>query len=80
VVKPTETVEKLTSKIKEGAKQQYSIDAIVDKYVSCIEEIINIDKLKKSLKAVENKGNIADVLTEIIKQSKVEFNYESDDE
>jgi hypothetical protein len=76
VVKSTETIEKLTERIKKGAKQQYSVEAIVNKYVSCIEEIINIDKLESSLKSVESKGNISDVLHEIIKQSKVEFNYE----
>lgn len=76
VVKSTETVKELTERIKEGAKQQYSVEAIVNKYVSCIEEIINIDKLKNSLESVEHKGNIPDVLNEIIKQSKVEFNYD----
>lgn len=76
VVKSTETVEKLTERIKEGAKQQYSVEAIVNKYVSCIEEIININKLKSSLKSVESKNIIPDVLNEIIKQSKVEFNYD----
>jgi len=76
VVKSTETVKKLTERIKEGAKQQYSVEAIVNKYVSCIEEIINIDKLKNSLQSAEDNGNIPDVLSEIIKQSKVEFNYE----
>ncbi|MDP2688182.1 MAG: hypothetical protein Q8O62_13225 [Aequorivita sp.] len=76
VIKSTETVEKLTARIKDGAKQQYSVDAIVDKYVSCIEEIINIEKLKDSLEIIEGKGNIPSVLSEIIKQSKVEFNYE----
>lgn len=76
VVKSTETVKELTERIKEGAKQQYSVEAIVNKYVSCIEEIINIDKLKNSLQSVEEKGNIPEVLNEIIIQSKVEFNYD----
>ena len=44
--------------------------------MSCIEEIINIDKLKNSLQSAEDSGNIPDVLSEIIKQSKVEFNYD----
>jgi hypothetical protein len=76
VVKSTESVQQLTERIKEGAKKQYSVDAIVNKYVSCVEEIINIDKLKLSLQSVEKKGNISFVLSEIIKQSKVEFNYD----
>lgn len=79
VIKSTETAEKLTERIKEGAKQQYSVDAIVNKYLSCIEEIINIDSLKNSLSTVESKGNVSNVLNEIVRQSKVEFNYEVED-
>lgn len=79
IVKSTETVERLTERIKDGAKQQYSVDVIVNKYMSCIEEIINIDRLKNNLDKVESKGNISNVLNEIVRQSKVEFNYEVED-
>ena len=75
VVKSTETPEYLKKKIKEGAKQQYSIEAVVNKYIDCIEEIVNIPKLKEALKLVEKNGKLSDILNEIIKQSKVEFNY-----
>ena len=78
VVKSEETQEALKEKIKEGAVQQYSIEAVVDKYVSCIEEIINIQSLKEALDTVESKEKLPDVLNDIIKQSKVEFNYEED--
>ncbi|WP_375560699.1 hypothetical protein ACE193_23895 [Bernardetia sp. OM2101] len=78
VVKSTEKVEGLKQKIKEGAKQQYGVEAVVNKYVACIEEIINIQKLKETLDEVEKIGKINEVLNEIIKQSKVEFNYDED--
>ena len=78
VVKSIEKAEDLRQKIKEGAEQQYGVEAVVNKYVACIEEIINIQKLKEALDDVENNGKINDVLNEIIKQSKVEFNYEED--
>ncbi len=42
VVKSSEKVENLKRKIKEGAEKQYGIEAVVNKYISCIEEIINI--------------------------------------
>lgn len=80
VVKSTETIEDLKQKIKEGAEQQYGVEAVVNKYIACVEEIINIQKLKEALDAVEKAGKINDVLNEIIKQSKVEFNYEDEDE
>jgi hypothetical protein len=75
VVKSTETVNDLTQRIREGAKEQYSVDSVVDKYISCIEEIINVQKLKSNLLVVERKEAISDVLNEIILQSKLEFNY-----
>jgi hypothetical protein len=48
--------------------------------MDCIEEIINIDSLKQSLDKIEKENNLGNVLSEIIKQSKVEFNYEDEEE
>lgn len=76
VVKSSETASDLLEKIREGAKEQYSVDAIVEKYISCVEEIINIEELNNCLDSVYKSGNISDILSEIIRQSKVEFNYE----
>jgi len=80
VVKSNLSVGELKKSIKEGAKEQYSIDKVVDKYMDCIEEIINIDCLKESLEKVEKDNNLGNVLSEIIRQSKVEFNYDDDDD
>jgi len=44
--------------------------------MECIEEIINIPILKERLKVVIREESLSEVLSEIIKQSKVEFNYE----
>ena len=76
VVKSIETEEKLRESIKEGAIEQYSVNAVVEKYMACVEEIINIDKLIESLNKIEKKGELGKVLIEIITQSKLEFNYE----
>ena len=78
VIKSTEDIENLKQKIKEGAKQQYGVEAVVKKYIACIEEIINIQKLKETVDEIEKVGKINDILNEIIKQSKVEFNYDED--
>lgn len=75
-----ETPESLLTKIRENAEKQYSIKAIVDKYVSCIEEIINIQELTNRFNKAVELGLLNDILDEIIIQSKVEFNYEEDDE
>lgn len=49
---------------------------MIKKYMECIEEIINIPVLKERLRKVVKEGELAEVLNEIIKHSKVEFNYE----
>ena len=44
--------------------------------MDCIEEVINIPTLKERFDKVIMENHTNDVLDEIIKQSKVEFNYE----
>lgn len=76
VVKSTESKELLLSNIRTNAEKQYSIKAVVDKYISCIEEIINIQELTIRFNKAVELGYLNDILSEIITQSKVEFNYE----
>jgi len=78
VIKSTKSIDKLKQSIRDGAIEQYKVEKVVDKYMECIEEIINIDSLKQSLEKIENENNLGNVLSEIIKQSKVEFNDEDD--
>ncbi len=78
VVKSDMSVGELKESIRECAIEQYTIEKVVEKYMDCIEEIINIHKLRQSLEKVEKENNLGNVLSEIIKQSKVEFNYEDE--
>lgn len=75
VVKSSEVIEDLLVKIKSNAIKSYGVDIIVEEYMNCIEELINIPILIERFKTVEKKGKLPNVLSEIIKQSKVEFNY-----
>ncbi|MCK9207946.1 MAG: restriction endonuclease [Salinivirgaceae bacterium] len=79
VVKSDETSELLLSNIRANAEKQYSIKAVVEKYISCIEEIINIPELTTRFNKAVELGKLNDILSEIIIQSKVEFNYEDDE-
>lgn len=79
VVKSDETSELLLSNIRSNAEKQYSIKAVVDKYISCIEEIINIPELTSRFNKAVELGKLNDILSEIIIQSKVEFNYVDDE-
>ena len=81
VIKSEEGTETLLKKIRDNAGKTYSIKAIVDKYMNCIEEVINIPVLNQRFKEAVKQGYLKNILDEIIIQSKVEFNYEeSDDE
>ena len=82
VIKSDEEVEPLKNKIQDNANKIYSIKAIVEKYMACIEEVINIPMLNLRFNDAVKQGYLNNILDEIVLQSKVEFNYtdEEDDE
>ena len=80
VIKSTESTEDLLKKIRDNASKTYSIKAIVDKYMDCIEEVINIPTLNDRFNDAVKQGYLNKILDEIVIQSKVEFNYEDPDE
>lgn len=75
VIKSVEEVESLKKKIRKNANKTYSINAIVEKYMACIEEVINIPMLNIRFNAAVEQGYLNRILDEIVLQSKVEFNY-----
>lgn len=75
VIKSDEEVEQLKKKIQDNANKTYSINAIVEKYMACIEEVINIPMLNTRFNEAVNQGYLNKILDEIVLQSKVEFNY-----
>ena len=80
VIKATESSADLLKKLREGAERQYSIKAIVKKYMACIEEVINIPILQERFRIGIAQGYLGNIMTEIVRQSKVEFNYEEPDD
>lgn len=80
VIKSIEDASILMKKIESNAHKNYPIKAIVTKYMECIEEIINIPILHSYFDDLVMSGNYIAVLDEIITQSKVEFNYEEEDD
>jgi hypothetical protein len=79
VIKSNKPIENLQQELKENAIKSYSIEAVVEKYLACIEELINIPILIERFKTVIDKGHLNSILSEIIKQSKVEFNYNEEE-
>lgn len=80
VVKTLESGDNIVLQLRKSAIKTYVIESIVDKYMECIEEIINIPRLIECFVEVEKKDRLHDVLDEIVIQSKVEFNYDDEDE
>jgi hypothetical protein len=80
VVKSEESIEILRKRLHDDAIKTYSVDAVVNRYIECIEELINIPRLREIFSEVKNRGEVATILDDIILQSKVEFNFEDDEE
>lgn len=78
VIKSLDDSKALFKKIREQANKQYGIKIIVRRYMSSIEEIINVPMLLERFKEAVSQGYLSNILKEIIKQSRVEFNYEDD--
>lgn len=75
VVKSTKSVNAVKEIIANQAKNTYSVMEIVERYMACVEEIINIPILLERFEEVVSSGGLELVIEEIILQSKVEFNY-----
>jgi hypothetical protein len=76
VIKSNDPSEVLYKKIEDDALKTYTVKMIVTKYMSCIEEIINIPTLNTRFNEAIGQGYLNKILDEIVTQSKVEFNYE----
>ncbi|NUQ53077.1 MAG: restriction endonuclease [Phycisphaerales bacterium] len=76
VVKSEQSVDALKASIRAQAEGRYSVTKVVDRYMSCVEEVINIPMLLGLFDAVVKAGKLQEVLDEIVRQSKMEFNYE----
>ncbi|MBC8523622.1 hypothetical protein H8D29_06810 [PVC group bacterium] len=80
MVKYSADVAKITTGMKSQAMTIYPVESVVEKYMQCIEEIINIPTLHKHFTSTVKQGYLDQVLDEIILQSKVEFNYSLSEE
>lgn len=73
VVKSLDSDSEIKSKIAAQARKLYSINAIVSQYMECIEEIINVPILIERFEQAVTKGYLSNILSEIIKQSRLEL-------
>ena len=79
IIKTNDAVSSIRSGLRNNAVDTYKIEKVVDKYMNCIEEIINIPKLLDCFSKVIERGDLSKILDEIILQSRVEFNYNGEE-
>ena len=78
VVKSNEPVEALTATILGQAERKFGkVRTIVDQYMKCVEEIINIPSLTGILEKLSEQRGAAPIVQEIVLQSKLEFDLDS---
>ncbi len=75
VIKTEQSANELTLAIRSQAQEIYPVRSIVDKYMSAVEEIINIPRLLHILDELSTTGRIVEVVDEILLYSKVEFHF-----
>jgi hypothetical protein len=80
VVKTGDKEEEVLARLEAYARRQYGADKIVEKYMSCVEEIINIPILTERLVLAVGNGRIADVIAEVVLQSRVEFHMDEEEQ
>jgi hypothetical protein len=80
VVKSEDTPDQIRAAIRAQAVAKYKIETVVNSYMAAVEEIINVKDLILAFDAVVKSDQLQTVMDEIIAQSKVEFNYNEDDE
>ena len=74
VVKSTESIDDILARIRAQATRMYNVDTIVNRYMDCIEELINIPILLKRFEQATQSDHLNDVVNELVTQSRLEFN------
>jgi len=78
VVKATDDPDTVRAELRDQARRKYGVDAVVNRYMEAVEEIINIPLLISTFEALVTAGKLARVMDEIVLQSRLEFNYDED--
>jgi len=77
VIKTNEEIHNVKAGIEAKARKEYSVEAVVERYMSCIEEIINIPILLEYFAKAVKRLQVVEIFEEILLQSDVEFNFSS---
>ncbi len=74
VVKTNDSPDSVRLQLATQARRKYGVEAIIERYLDLVEEIINITSLLAILENLIKKGRLHLVMREIVEQSRLEFN------
>ena len=80
VVKTDLSSSVVRARLKAGAEQLFQVEKVIEAYMAAIEEIITIPQLLQYLNEAAEQGKFSEIISEIILQSRVEFNLDDDEE
>jgi hypothetical protein len=80
VIKTELDARAVRDKLRRGAEQIFGVKRVVESYMEAVEEIVTIPDLLRYLDEVMGAGQFADLLDEVVLQSRVEFNLDDDEE
>jgi hypothetical protein len=74
VIKTEKSIQTIQKSIEDGARQKFNDELVVKQYMQAIEEIINLPLLRTYLDKVVSSKGVSDLINEISKQARTEFN------
>lgn len=74
VIKSQDSAEEIRNRMRQQAQQVYGVTAVVNRYMNCVEELVNIQKLLDRFDEVVLEGNLKEVVDELVTQTRMEFN------
>lgn len=80
VVKTADEPAKILSDLRDQAQRKYGVEAIVNRYLEAVEEVINSPQLIATFESLIAAGRLPEIMAEIVRQSRVEFNFGEDDD
>lgn len=75
VIKTSDEPAKVMKDLRDQAQRKYGVDAIVNRYLEAVEDVINSPKLLSTFEALVAGGRLSEIMAEIVRQSRVEFNF-----
>ena len=80
VIKTEDDIESVMEDIRSQAMRVFGISEIVQRYMNCVEEIINVRELSSRFKSVIDQGQLSLIVEELVIQSRLEFNLPVDED